>query len=79
VRRPFIPVPGFVLPIAGMFIDLARRLGIDTPIDSNQARLGAHHIYFDGSKAWAELAEPQIDMRQSLQDTYHWYQEHGYI
>jgi dihydroflavonol-4-reductase len=78
-RRPFIPVPGFVLPVAAVFIDLVRRLGIDTPIDSNQARLGAVNIYFDGSKAWRKLAPPQIDMRQSLQDTYHWYREHGFV
>ena len=79
VRRPFIPAPGFVLPIAGAVIDLLRKLGIHTPIDGNQARLGGKHITFATSKAWTELGQPQIDMRQSLQDTYAWYQEHGYI
>jgi dihydroflavonol-4-reductase len=79
VRRPFLPVPNAILPIAAGLIDLARKLGIDTPVDSNQTRLGGHNITFDGSKAWREFGEPQIDMRQSLEDTYRWYQENGYI
>jgi dihydroflavonol-4-reductase len=78
-RRPFLPVPGFVLPLAAAGIDLARRLGIETPIDADQARLGATNIYFDPAKAWRELVPPQIDMNQSLSDTYRWYQEHGFL
>jgi dihydroflavonol-4-reductase len=78
-RRPFLPLPGFVLPAAAAGIEVARRLGIDTPIDANQARLGATNIYFDPAKAWRELCQPQIDMRQSLKDTYQWYQEHGIV
>jgi len=79
VGRPVIPAPAFVLPIAATVIDILRRLGIQTPIDSNQTRLGARNIYFDGSKGWAELCKPQIEMRQSLQDTYDWYGENGYL
>ncbi len=79
VRRPFIPAPGFILPLSASVIDAARRLGITTPIDADQARLGARFIWFDSSKAWAELARPQIDMMQSLRDTYEWYRLHGYI
>jgi len=79
VRRPFIPTPSFLLPIGAALIDLARKLGINTPIDSNQARLGGRNIYFNPAKAWTELGQPQIDMRQSLQDTYDWYREHGYL
>lgn len=79
VRRPFLPVPDMILPIAATLIDLARKLGIHTPVDSNQTRLGGRNITFDGRKAWAEFGKPQIDMRQSLLDTYQWYREHGYI
>lgn len=78
-RRPFLPVPGFVLPLAAAGIDVARRLGIETPIDADQARLGATNIYFDPAKAWRELGPPKIDMHQSLHDTYGWYQEHGFL
>ena len=53
--------------------------GLKLPIDGNQMRRSGDDIFFDGSKAWAELGRPQIDMRQSLVDTYTWYLEHGYI
>jgi dihydroflavonol-4-reductase len=79
VRRPFLPVPGVVLPLAADGVDLLRKIGIQTPVDSHQVRLGAKYIYFDGSKAWKEFGQPQIDMRQSLHDTYAWYRERGYL
>ena len=79
VARPFFVAPDFALPIVARAIDLARAVGIPTPIDANQTRLGARNIFFDYSKAWNELGEPLVDMRQSLQDTYRWYVEHGYL
>lgn len=79
VARPIFYLPDFMLPIVATAIELGRRVGIKAPIDANQTRLGAKNIFFDGRKAWAELCPPQIDMRQSLQDTYAWYLEHGYI
>ena len=79
VARPTISAPAFVLPIAANIIDSLRSVGINTPIDGDQTRLGAYDIHFDASKAWAELGEPQIDMLTSLQDTYRWYLEHGYL
>jgi len=79
VPRPFISAPAFVLPIAANIIAFLRRFGIQTPIDGDQTRLGAYNIWFDGSKAWAELGEPQVDMLTSLQDTFRWYREHSYL
>jgi dihydroflavonol-4-reductase len=79
VRRPFIPTPDWILPPAAAGIDLARRSGISTPVDSNQVRLGGRSITFDFSKAWVELCSPQVDMCQSVRDTYEWYKAHGYI
>jgi dihydroflavonol-4-reductase len=79
VTRPFIHMPDFVLPIGAALVDLARRVGIHTPIDADQVRLGSRNIYFDYRKAWSALGAPQVDMRQSLQDTYVWYKSHGYI
>jgi dihydroflavonol-4-reductase len=79
VRRPFIHVPNFLLPIGSLFIGLLRQVGINTPIDSNQIRLGAYHMNYDPHKAWAELGKPQIDMRQSIKETYDWYRAHGYL
>jgi dihydroflavonol-4-reductase len=79
VRRPFIPVPDLAAPLTANAIALVRRLGFSTPVDPTQARMGIRKVYFDYSKAWAEFGGPQIDMRQSLQDTYDWYLANGYL
>lgn len=79
VPRPFIPAPPFILPVAAAIINRLRQRGINTPIDADQTRLGSKNIHFDGRKAWAELGAPLVDMRQSLIDTYRWYQQNGFI
>jgi hypothetical protein len=48
-------------------------------IDASQARNGARRIYFEYNKAWLTFSPPQIDMLQSLTETYQWYVEHGYM
>ena len=78
-RRPGLSAPAWALPIVAGAIDRLRSVGISLPVDGNQTRLGAKNIFFDFSKAWAELGEPLIDMHQSLEDTYNWYLEHGYV
>ena len=77
--RPRLPLPAWTLPPFADLIDAAQRLGIALPVDGDQTRLGARDIFFDFSKGWRELGEPQIDMRQSVEDTYEWYREHGYV
>jgi dihydroflavonol-4-reductase len=77
VRPPLLTVPSFLLPLGARLIDFARSLGIPTPIDANQVRLGAKNIFFNGEKAWRAFGKPQIDMMQSLRDTYAWYKAHG--
>lgn len=77
--RPRIPTPAPLLPPLAALFDALRSVGIKLPIDGDQTRLGARNIYFDFSKGWAELGKPQIDMRQSLADTYRWYLEQGYV
>ncbi len=77
--RPRLYMPGWVLPPMAALFDALRGVGIRLPVDGNQTRLGGQDIYFDFSKGWAELGAPQIDMRQSLEDTYRWYLEHGYV
>lgn len=78
-RPPFLSLPDFVLPIAAAGIHMARKVGIETPVDADQTRLGGRNIYFAYEKALSELGKPQVDMHQSLQDTYAWYQAHGYL
>lgn len=77
--RPLLPTPGWALPPIAALFDMLRGLGIKLPVDGNQTRLGGQDIFFDFSKGWRELGEPQIDMRQSVEDTYRWYLEHGYV
>jgi dihydroflavonol-4-reductase len=77
--RPRLYIPDPLLAPVARLIEVVRSLGISTPVDSNQVRLGAQRIYFDFNKAWTELGRPTIDMRQSVQDTYDWYMKHGYI
>ena len=77
-------VPPFVLPAVGVpllagAVDLGRRVGLPIPADGNQIRYSGRRVYFDCRKAWKELGEPQIDIRQSIQDTYDWYRAHGMI
>ncbi len=79
VGKPFLPMPNFALPVIAGGIDVLRRLGLSTPIDANQARLGGRNVFFDARKADAELGKPLIDMDNSLRDTYAWYVENGYI
>lgn len=79
VRPPIFTSPDWSLEPTARFIELLRRIGIQTPIDANQTRLGATNAFFDGRKAYAELFTPQIDMQTSLHETYQWYKDNGYI
>jgi dihydroflavonol-4-reductase len=79
VLRPRWTAPDIAAPITARLIEVARRLGIPTPIDATQARMGIRYVYFDYHKAWKAFGPPQIRMRRSLRDTYHWYADHGYI
>lgn len=79
VPPPLLRVPPWVVPIIGAAVDVARALGMPVPADGNQIRLSGRHVYFDCRKAWAELGEPQIEVRQSIQDTYDWYVAHGML
>jgi dihydroflavonol-4-reductase len=79
VPAPGLPVPAALLPPLAALIDRLRALGIAVPVDGNQVRLGARRIFFNYDKAWRELGEPRIEMRQSIADTFNWYADHGFI
>jgi dihydroflavonol-4-reductase len=78
-ERPARMVPDFVLPILATVADAGRLVGVKLPVDANQLRMATKNIFFDFSKTWKELGKPQINMRDSLKDTYDWYRENGYI
>ncbi len=79
VAPPLFPAPDVLIPLAANAISLLRKIGISTPVNADQTRLGARYVYFDASKAHRELYQPQIAMRQSVEETYHWYRQHGYL
>ena len=79
VAPPILPTPNFLIPLATRLINFARQIGIQTPINADQVRLGAKFVHFDASKAHRELYQPQIDMRQSVQETVAWYRQIGVI
>lgn len=79
VRPPIFTSPDWMLEPTARLIELLRSLGIQTPMDANQTRLGGTNAYFDASKAHAELYTPQIDLMTSLRETAQWYKENGYI
>ena len=79
VRAPMLLTPDWLLEPTARLIKTLRRLGIQTPMDENQVRLGGSRVVFDGEKANRELCAPQIDIATSLRDTWQWYAERGYI
>ena len=79
VRPPIFSAPDWMLEPTAQVIEWGRRLGLRTPIDANQMRLGGTCVYFDGRKAYDELFTPQIDIETSLKETFQWYAERGYI
>lgn len=78
---PFIPSFAPMVRAYAWIVDIAHTLGLQLPgdVEGNQLRLSLHDIYFNCSKAARELHEPQIDIIQSIVDTYHWYRAHDYL
>jgi dihydroflavonol-4-reductase len=79
VARPAIRLPDAIVPAAASMITLLRRIGIRTPVDAAQTRLGTKRVYFEFAKAWEEFGAPEYSMDRSLADTVAWYIENGYL
>ncbi len=79
VAAPFLTVPDFVLPVMAEVIERLQAAGVNLPVDASQTRLGSQNIHYNYAKTHRELGAPQVDMYESLQDTYTWYLQNGYI
>jgi dihydroflavonol-4-reductase len=77
--RPGMVIPTWALPFLARLIDTVKARGVKLPIDGDQARLGGKTLYYAFDKAWTAFGAPEIDMRQSVRDTFAWYAAHGYI
>jgi dihydroflavonol-4-reductase len=78
-RMNVIRLPAWLVMIGAQVADVLRKYGVPLPIEGNQLRLSTRMIFFNCEKSWRELGEPQISIRQSLQDTYAWYKARGDI
>jgi dihydroflavonol-4-reductase len=79
VPPPPLVLPNFFIPPIAAGVDLGRRLGLKIPAEGNQIRLSGRDIYVDAGKMWAELHVPQMELAQSIRETYEWYQAEGYL
>ncbi|MBN1680117.1 MAG: NAD-dependent epimerase/dehydratase family protein [Anaerolineae bacterium] len=76
-RMLAIPLPAWLVQIVAVAADILRKYGVPVPIEGNQLRLSTRMVFFNCQKSWRELGEPQIPIRQSLEDTFAWYKAHG--
>lgn len=76
---PKLPLPKITATPLSILIGFLTRLGVKLPMNADQVWLSAQSVTFDCSKSHRELGAPQISLKQSLQDTYAWYQGQGII
>ncbi len=78
--RPRLAIPAALLPAAAVAVRAARVIaGHAIPADENQVRLMGAFIYADSSKARNELVLPRTPFEATVQRTFNWYNEHGYV
>lgn len=79
-RPPRITIPGWLLPPAATLVGAARAVfGIKRPPDEHQVRMMGAFIYVDNQKAVSELSLPRTPFRETVQRTYNWYNQNGYV
>ena len=77
---PSFKIPSWILPSAALAVRGARALfGNAVPFDENQVRIMDALIFADAQKAVEALSLPQTPFRTTVQRTYNWYNEHGYL
>jgi dihydroflavonol-4-reductase len=77
---PAVRLPSFALPPLAVAVRLARAvLGNRVPMNEGQVRLLSAFLYADSGKAQRELGLPQTPFESTVQKTYNWYMENGYL
>jgi dihydroflavonol-4-reductase len=71
--------PARTLPPAAAALDLANRFIPCPKASGDQLRFSAQNIFFDSSKAVAELGYRILSFRAAAERAYHWRRAHGYI
>ena len=78
-KVPRFDIPRWLLPPMAEAVDLLHRLGLDLPVDRGRMLVSGTMMYYDNSKAVRELGLKVRPFIESVQDTYQWYVEHGYL
>ena len=77
---PLVRAPKWLLPPAAVAVRLARRFfGNRVPLDEKQVRMMGRKMYANVDKALQELGLPQTPFQTTVQRTYNWYNENGYL
>lgn len=75
VRLPYRPI----LVLARIFDLLSRATKREPPFPYEGVRMAAKRMFFDSSKAVAELGLPQTSVETALGDAVTWFRENGYV
>jgi dihydroflavonol-4-reductase len=79
-RPPWLVIPRPAMWLFAASVRWLNRLRDGPPlIDDVQARLSAHFIYFDGSKAERELGFPYVSAREAVEEAWTWYRKHDML
>ena len=79
-RPPIFKIPSWILPAAAVAVRGARALiGNAVPADENQVRIMDAFIFANTQKAVEALSLPRTPFRTTVQRTYNWYNQHGYL
>jgi dihydroflavonol-4-reductase len=78
-RVPNWRIPPWIIPPAAAALDFANRFVRQPLASGDQLRLSAHNVFFDSSKAVAELGYPLLPFRNAAERAYRWYVDHGYL
>jgi dihydroflavonol-4-reductase len=76
-----LQLPLMLMEPLAIAVDLINRIRPDEPlIDGNGVRYMKHRLFFDSSKAESELAlGPSTPFRVSVERTFRWYRDNGYL
>lgn len=81
VPSPRLNIPGWAIPVMGLIFDTLKLLHIPVTgnLDSRAVRLLKERLYYDNSKAVAELGLQTRPLEESVRDAYEWYKANGYL
>jgi dihydroflavonol-4-reductase len=79
-RPPVAALPSYVVELAALAAALFGAAGVrPLAARAEQARLSAHHVYCDTTKAEKKLGLPRVPFRASVESAYRWYRSRGYL